>query len=323
MMKKNPDDLKLLFQELDDPYKQLNIAFLLISIIPVLALLYLLCDAFFGNSRLLSEAIPIILFTMMIMILGYVIGYRMIKAILKKAALYAAKAKRADELKSEFALSLAHDLKTPLAVVKANLFILKEEFAGPLLPKQDEAFHICNRVADRMDSMLMDLINTYKIEARMTELKIARLDLHTLIEHLQRECGALAAEKKIALTLEMAGKPMIINGDEDLIVRALNNLLGNAIKYTPANGRAAIKAHPAAGVVRIEFLNSGAPIPADRLEKIFDKFERQDSPLEGQGLGLAIARDIVERHHGKIWAASEPGKPNCFTVLLPLAEESK
>jgi len=74
------------------------------------------------------------------------------------------------------------------------------------------------------------------------------------------------------------------------------------------------------GYARMEFLNNGAPIPEDRIEKIFDKFERLDSSIEGHGLGLAIAKDIVELHKGKIWAESGPNRMNNFTVLLPLAK---
>lgn len=319
MTKENLNALKILSQELDDPYRQLNVVFSLTSVIPVLTLVYLLGNALLGNAQSLSDAAPAFLFLLVILISGYAVGHRIIRTIVKKTASYAGRAKRSDEIKSLFAMSLAHDLKIPLSVMKANFSNLKTEFLGPTTPQQNEIFDVCQNVVNRMDVILTELMDTYQIEARTAEPKITALNLCELIEDQRRECAALAGAKKILLTLHLSKKPLLIDGDETLISRALNNLFGNAIKYTPVSGRVTIKTQAVSGFARIEFLNTGSPIPEGQLEKIFDKFERLDPSTEGQGLGLAIARDIVELHHGKIWAESEPGKPNRFTVLLALA----
>ena len=154
----------------------------------------------------------------------------------------------------------------------------------------------------------------------MTELKLARFDLRELVQEQEREGMTIARAKNVTLTAELSKKALPLLADRIMILRVINNLLSNAIKYTPEAGKIMIKATPSNDFARLEVLYSGVPIPEYMLEKIFNKFERVDKTIEGEGLGLAIARDIVEIHKGKIWAVSAAGKPNCFTVLLPLAK---
>ena len=319
-MKENRNELKLLSQELNNPYKQLNLVFLLIGIIPILACIYLLYNRLFLSSPSLSQTALILLFSNAIVILGYIVGYGVVKNILNKIVAYATRAKRADELKSALAMALAHDLKSPLAVIKMNVSNLKTGLLGNLTPKQEEAADVCKNVADRMEFIIMNLIKAYTIEAGMTELKLARFDLRELVQEQEREGMTIARAKNVTLTAELSKKALPLLADRLMILRVINNLLSNAIKYTPEAGKIMIKVTPSNDFARLEVLNSGVPIPEDMLEKIFNKFERLDKTIEGEGLGLAIARDIVEIHKGKIWAASAAGKPNCFTVLLPLAK---
>jgi len=319
---KEPNELKLLFQELNEnPYRRLNFAFFLISVIPILALAYILFDKIFFENKILSDIWPILFFSGLILILGYLVAYGVIKTIINKTLTYATKAKKADELKSTFAMALAHDLKSPIATIKANISNLKAGFLGKLTAEQEEAVNTCKDVADRMNSITTQLIDAYIIEARMAELKIITFDLCKLIEEQRRELATIASTKNIHLQIELPKSPLTIKADREKMIRAINNLLSNSIKHTPADGKIVVKAFTADGFARVEFLNTGSPIPSDKLEKIFDKFERLNALIEGHGLGLSIAKDIVELHKGKIWATSEVGKPNCFTVLLPLEKD--
>ena len=315
----NDGSTDLLSHELGNPSQRLLSVFLLIGVIPVLALIYILHMRLSFENQVLHEIGPVLFFAALIMALGYLIGYSTVSHIVRKILLYAAKAKQADELKSSFALGLAHDLKSPLLVIKANISNLKAGFLGALTPKQEETVNTCKDVADRMNVLLMDLIETYKIEARMAELTVSRFDLRDAVQTQLHECTAIAEEKKIALTGEPGALEIPFEGDRPMILRAIHNLLSNAIKYTPAGGRITIKTSLEKGFSRIDCMNSGATIPADKLEKIFDKFERLDTSAPGEGLGLAITKDIVELHKGRIWATSAPWQPNCFTILLPLA----
>ncbi|MCX5666771.1 MAG: HAMP domain-containing sensor histidine kinase [Candidatus Omnitrophica bacterium] len=319
MAKETRKELKLLFQELNEnPYKELNLAFFLISIIPILALAYILFDKIFIGNKVLDDIAPVLFFAGFIVLLGYTIGYRVTKNVIHKTLAYAVKAKRADELKSSFAMALVHDLKSPLAVLKANLSNLRTAFLGKLTKEEEEGISVCREVADRMNAIIIEIIDTYMIEARIAELKQSVFDLKDLIHEQCRELEAVAAEKRITFIADLCKGPLLLDADKEKIIRVLNNLLGNSVKYAPDGSRVVLRAYPVDTFARIEVLNTGTPIPAERLEKIFDKFERIDRTVEGQGLGLSIAKDIIELHQGKIWATSNAGEPNCFTVLLPL-----
>lgn len=322
-MKQKDEKLKLLFQELNEnPYKRLNIAFILISIIPLLAVLYVLCDSILIGKLNLADISPIFIIAGVIVLLGYAFGYTVIQGIINKTLNYAVKAKRADEFKSMFAMSLAHDLKSPLSTIKTNVSSMRTGLRGDLSEEQKEVVRVCDEVADRMGSMILELLETYMIEARAVKVNISRFDLRDVVGAQMRELETIASAKKIKIDTDISKKPLMLEADREKIIRVINNLLSNSIKYTPDSGRISVRAHSASGFIRMEFMNSGAPIPADRLDKIFDKFERLDNLQEGHGLGLAIAKDIVELHKGRIWATSEPGKPNCFIVLLSMAGET-
>jgi signal transduction histidine kinase len=319
---KRSERIKLLFQELNEnPYRKLNLAFILISVIPILTLIYL----FFGNVLSgyydIAEISPVFILAGVIILLGYAIGYMVMQNIVNKILAYAAKAKRADELKSMFAVSLAHDLKSPIHALKMNLAYLEEGSNGELSAKKKEAADICNNLADRMNRMVMELIDNYMFESRVAKISFGHFDLRQLVEEQRRELEAIAHAKNITIKAEISNKPLMIVADREKILRVINNLLNNSIKYTQRGGIITIKSYQADGFARTEFMNNGTPIPEEMLERIFDKFERIDTSEEGHGLGLAIAKDIVELHKGKVWAASAPGKQNCFTMLLPLARE--
>ncbi len=319
---KRNNELELLFKELNEnPYRLLNFSFLLISIIPVLSLTYVLIDKITSAKHSSNNAMYILFFAGVILILGYIVAYNVIRNIVNKTLVYAAKAKRADELKSAFAISLAHDLKSPLMTVKANIANLKAGFLGKLDLPQEEVIDVCKETADRMNTMIMELIDTYMIEAREAELKMTSFDLRELFEEQEREMVGVASTKNITMKLELPPKPLIVHADKEKMLRAVNNLFNNSIKHSFERGAVTVKAYCTDGFVRIEFLNDGPTIPEDRLEKIFDKFERLDKNVEGHGLGLSIAKDIVELHQGKIWATSRAGFPNYFIVVLPLRKE--
>jgi len=322
-MIEKPNELKLLFQELNEnPCRRLNFAFILISVIPILVLAYILFDKIFLENQIRADTWIVLFFAGLILALGYWVAYCVIKNIINKTLTYAAKAKKADEIKSTFAMALAHDLKSPIATIKANISNLKAGFLGKLNPEQEEAVNTCKDVTDRMNSITTQLIDAYIIEARMAELNIAVFDLRKLIEEQQRELMTIASAKNINIKIELSHNALMIKADREKIIRAINNLLSNSIKHTPPNEKIIVKAYATDGFARVEFLNTGAPIPNDKLEKIFDKFERLNALIEGHGLGLSIAKDIIELHKGKIWATSDPGKPNCFTMLLALQENA-
>jgi len=323
-MKRKHDELELefLYKELNEnPYRRLNFSFFLISVIPILALIYVFSDIISTGIKAYHSTACILALAFIILILGYVFAYGVIRNVVNKTLAYAAKAKRADELKSAFAMSLAHDLKSPLASIKANISNLKAGFLGKLSKEQEDIVDVCRETATRMNALIMELIDTYMIEARMAQLKVAPFDLKELVEEQKRELASVASDKNIAVHLEFPQAPIILYADREKMYRAINNLFNNSIKHSHPGGKVAIKGSLQDGLICLELFSDGPVIPADRLEKIFDKFERIDPSVEGHGLGLSIAKDIIELHGGKIGAVSKPGAPNCFTVLLTAEKE--
>ncbi|MFA6320301.1 MAG: ATP-binding protein [Candidatus Omnitrophota bacterium] len=321
---KKDSKLRLLLQELNEnPYRQLNLAFLLISIIPILTLIYIIYSNNFTAETSVADLTRICILAGVIILLGYTIGYKVLEEIINKILSYATRAKKADELKSKFAMSLAHDLKSPLSAIKADIAGLRAGYHGDLTAKQKECILSCDSVTDRMNSIIMELIDTYKYEARIAKLNLSLFDLRDIVDEQKRELEAIAVSKNITLLIEPSKKELAVHADREKMVRAINNLLNNSIKYTPPGGKVIIRMLPEPGFARMEFLNTGTPIAENMLEKIFDKFERLDASVEGHGLGLAIAKDIIELHNGRVWATSGPRKPNCFTILAPLAQKER
>jgi len=319
-MKSRTDQARALFQELNEnPYRRLNFSFFLIGIIPLLSMMYILFDKVFLGNKAFADAGPILFISIVILVLGYVLAYGVIKNIIGKALDYGMKAKMADQAKSSFAMSLAHDLKSPIATIKANISNLHTKILGELNDDQQKAVRISKDAADRMNTIISELINAYTYEAQQAELKKTIFDLCSLLEAQYGELISLAQERGVELKTDFSRDPVMIEADYDKITRAVNNLFSNSIKHTESPGEVFVRAMISDGFARVDFFNTGKCIPREKLEKIFDKFERLNVLIEGQGLGLSIAKDIVELHGGKVWAASESGKRNCFTMLLMLA----
>ena len=320
-MQTDKNEQKLLLRELKHPQKQLNFVFLLIGVIPVLACLYILLVPSLGQKVSPPTLAPILFFANLIMVLGYLVGYRVIRNVLQKVLVYATRAKRSEQMRAQLAAALAHDLKSPLSVIKANMANLREGILGPLDPRQKEMANLCSGVADRTASILMELIKSYSPGDPLREPILSRFDLRDLAAEQMQEIGAVALAKNLETKIILFRSTLPIDADRLMILRAIHNLLSNAVKYTPAGGKITLKTSAVEGFAQIEVANSGESIPEKALEKIFESYERLDSSAEGEGLGLAITRTIVEAHHGKVWAESGPGKPNSFMILLPLASE--
>jgi signal transduction histidine kinase len=310
---------KLLLRELKDPQQQLNVVFLLIGVIPILACVYAVLVPTLGQKWTFPELTPILLFANLIMVLGYLVGYRLIRNILRKALIYAMRAKRSEQMRVQLASALAHDLKSPLAIIKANLANLRAGTLGPLDPRQKEMADLCSGVADRTAVILMDLIKTYSPVDYAREPEVSRFDLCAVAQEQLREIQAVAKTKSLEVKSSFPRLPLLIDADRPLIVRAVHNLLSNAIKYTPSHGEISLKILGIEGFAQLEVANTGNLIPEKALEMIFESYERLDRSAEGEGLGLAITRAIAEAHHGKVWAESAAGQSNRFILLLPLA----
>jgi signal transduction histidine kinase len=304
-------------QELkDNPYRKFNIAFALMTIIPFLAFFYILISIS-SLDALAGQTGGILLICLVIAICGFSIGYLVISSILKRLLFYAASLKRSDQLKSSLVASVSHELKSPITIIKTNLSLVSDGLLGKVDEAQKKIVDLCIKVTDRMTRLINDLLDLHKIEAGLVDMKREQCDLSKLLETQVNEFTPMITNKGIKLITELLDTDLTMWADGDKIMQVINNLLSNAIKHTPDGQSVTIKAYPVERFIRLEVADKGPGIPQDKLEKVFDKFERLDTSKEGTGLGLAITKDIVELHKGRVWAESLPGRGSTFVVVLP------
>jgi len=312
-------DNKFILQELNvNPYRQFNIIFALMSIIPFLAFIYV-CYAFIFSDGIFNGNVTLILiFAFMITIGGYVLGYRLVRKIFDKVILYAAFSRHKDQQKSKFVAFVSHELKTPLAVIRMNLTNLKMGLLGSITNEQTGIISSCENMIERMTKLIQDMLDLYKLEAGVTSLNKKVCNFKEILESQIREFEIIFNQKHVNLSKRIVAEDVFIFADKLHMVEAINNLLSNAAKYTPENGSVMIDVFITDNFVRMEISNTCSGIPKDRINKIFDKFERLDLTKEGTGIGLAITKDIIDMHQGSIWVENNQNRGCTFTVLIPI-----
>lgn len=310
--------LKLVLEELkENPFDKFNLAFCLMSIIPFLVFFYLLASRLSTLEAFTGHVGLILGITLFIAICGFAVGYAIIRNVLNKIIVYAARAKRSDQSKSVFVATVSHELKSPLTIIKTGILNMKNGLAGQITKTQEDILDTCQRIVERVNRLINDLLDLHRIEAGMVEIKRKLCNLEEILQKQIDEFEGMISQKRIRVNKDSLAKDLALWGDEDKLMQVIANLLSNAIKYTPEEGSIDLRIYPCDGLVRLELTNTGDVIPQDKLDKIFDKFNRLDSSKEGTGLGLSIAKDIVEMHKGRIWAESNPAAGNKFVVVLP------
>jgi len=213
---------------------------------------------------------------------------------------------------------VAHEIRTPLTAIKAYTETLLETLDNPHTPRQ-RFLGIINDECDRLTRLVTDILDLSRLEAGQRPLRLARVELRTVVDEVVAGLTALAKPRHIGIALDLESS-LAVEADSDLLKRLLVNLLANAIKFSPANGevRLAASAKGEEWLGTIE--DDGPGIPAQDLPRVFERFFRGRQPgdqhIEGTGLGLAIARGIVELHGGRIWVESpeKGGSRFCFSI---------
>jgi len=225
--------------------------------------------------------------------------------------------KKLNKLKSAYVANVSHELKNPLAVIRESMGLVLDKFAGEINGKQKEILEIGKRSMDRLIRLVSNLLDLSQIASGKMKLKEEEIRLNVLVEEVLKTYGGEILKKQLILKKEIPSDIGTIVGDRDKLTEVIINLLNNAIKYTPA-GSITIKLEGSATEVRFEISDTGPGIPPEYLSKIFDKFERiLAEKQEGTGLGLPIAKEIIELHKGKLWVESEAGKGSKFIFILP------
>jgi signal transduction histidine kinase len=235
-----------------------------------------------------------------------------------------ARLREVDQLKSDFLGSVSHELRTPLAAIKGYVDNLLDGVAGPVV---DKPRHYLSRVrdnADRLGRMVSDLLDLTRIEAGKIELLPESLSLADVVGEAVEGLRHVASGRRLRVADDLAISPRVW-ADPDKVHQVVTNLLANAMKFSPPGGEVVVTGGPdAAGMVRLAVEDDGPGIPPGERERVFDKFY-QVGRLDGErppgtGLGLTIARHLVELHGGRIWVEDARGGGAAFVVLLPAAE---
>jgi signal transduction histidine kinase len=228
-----------------------------------------------------------------------------------------------DRVKSDMVATVRHELKTPLTSVQMAVHLLLEEVAGPLTPKQIEVLLAARQDADRILAMINDLLDLTRIEQGRIKLHLEPMPVAELVEHAAARFKSQARDAGITLDTDVDTDLLAVMVDRERIEHVFDNLLVNAIHYTPRGGTIRLRARPDGERAQFVVQDSGVGIPREHLPRIFEKFYRIPGGRQaGAGLGLAIVREIVAAHGGHIDASSEPGKGTSFAFWLPVHADS-
>jgi len=222
-----------------------------------------------------------------------------------------------DRLKSNFIAVAAHELRTPLSVILGYATFLKNQASGTAKAQID----IVLRSAMRLRSLIDDMVNLREVDLGQATLEIEAFVLQDLVTRAIKEIRSITDAKEQRLTLSLPQEPLVVKADRSKLNIVLVNLLSNAVKFTRKGGRIGVQAGEQNNGVWFTVWDTGIGISAQDRARIFERFYQVGSSLvrnyEGMGLGLAIAKEMVELHHGSITVRSQEGKGTAFTVQIP------
>lgn len=235
------------------------------------------------------------------------------------------KQRELEELKSNFVSSVSHELRTPLVSIQKSVDLILSKTAGPLTETQEKFLNITDRNLKMLTHLINDILDLSKLESKKMKLELNPTPIGKIIDDACEGLKSWADSKYIRIEKMVPSDLPKVNMDSFRIIQVLNNLIGNAIKFTPQNGLITVKVHlPEQGnKIEISVADTGIGIAETDLDKVFDKFqqcgERIATDISGTGLGLSISKEIVQLHKGEIWAESKKGQGAKFTFTLPLS----
>jgi signal transduction histidine kinase len=210
---------------------------------------------------------------------------------------------------------VSHDLRNPLHTIELTLGLLLEDPVPP--EKQQEHLRRVQRAGRRADRLVHDPLDVLKLQAGSASIAPRPVDVEPLLREAHDGLVASAAEHELALELDVASDLPRITADPDRVQQVISNLVGNAIKFTPKGGRIVLRARRVPAGVEFAVSDTGPGIPADQVGKIFhDLWQGDPSDKRGMGLGLTIAKGIVDAHGGRLWVESEVGVGTTFLFVL-------
>jgi signal transduction histidine kinase len=222
------------------------------------------------------------------------------------------------QMERRLTADVAHELRTPLQAIQATV----EAMQDGVLPADEERLGVVRDETVRLARLADGILELTRLERGSMPFKLERIDVAEPVRAAVDAIEALTESRDLALSVDVADR-VFVNADKDRIQQAVGNLLSNAARYTPPGGRISIALRAESGQAVIEVTDTGIGVSADDMPMLFSRFWRADAARAtttgGIGIGLAVTKEIVERHGGMIGAESEEGKGTRFTVKLPLA----
>ncbi|MBY0560581.1 ATP-binding protein [Hyphomicrobium sp.] len=227
-----------------------------------------------------------------------------------------------DRLKSQFFANVSHELRTPLTLILAPVERLKVDVAG-LGPSAEQLLDVIENNALRLLRLVNDILSLIRLEEGRATLSKKPVDMAHFLKHTAASMKHLATLKGVNLELQEPTGDLLINADPDALEKIVSNVIANAIKFTPPEGRIDISAHREEEMVAVTISDTGIGIPAEQLPHIFDRFYQVDGSAtrrhQGLGLGLALVRELITRHGGNVTATSNSGSGTTFVLRFPHA----
>jgi signal transduction histidine kinase len=250
----------------------------------------------------------------------------MLEAQLRDAAVEIAELRARDALKTQFLANISHDLRTPMTAVITHAEILRDGILGELNPRQMDSVRGIISGGRQLLDQVGEILAYARGAANQLTLVSTRFAMDEVLREVSSLSESLLKKKNLALTVEADADLPPVLGDREKIAHVVGNLVGNAIDFTPQDGRVWLRASRAvdddADVALVEVGDSGVGISPDHHELIFREFAQVDAtpsrPHHGTGLGLTIARKLVELHGGRIWVESDVGRGSRFFFTIPL-----
>lgn len=235
-------------------------------------------------------------------------------------------AQTANLAKTEFVTAVTHELRTPLASMLGYLELLRDELDGVLNETQIEFFDTLEESGERLLNLVNKLLDLARIESGRIDLKLEPLNAGEIVEQVRNELYPLAKEKRLYLRKDVGSEDVRLMADEQWLSVVLTDLVSNAIKYTREGG-VTIRVAPHDAKTAIEVSDTGAGISDEFMPHLFERFSREDHACDGAptgtGLGLTIARELLNLMNGEIFVDSEIGRGSTFRVLLPVPESDE
>ncbi len=232
---------------------------------------------------------------------------------------------RLNKMKSEFVSVASHQLRTPLSAMKWEIELFLSKNKNKLNKSQLSEIQNMNLLTKKMIHLVGDLLNVAKIDQNRLIVRKQKFDFIKVVQEMVKEFSLSAQARQIEISFKAEKKRLTVFGDVEKVKMIVGNLISNAVKYTTNGGKIEIKVEKKDNYLIFEVKDNGVGIPEEQIDQVFNKFFRSDNAVryqtEGTGLGLYIAKNIVEQSGGKIWFKSIENIGSVFSFSLPIVKE--